>query len=185
MIGLLCNAQGCPVAVQVFEGNKGDPTTLTEQVEKVRTRFGLERVVFVGDRGMITEARIRTDLRPNGLDWITSLRAPAIRALVQSGSLQLSLFDTKDLAEITDAAYPGERLVVCRNPLLAEERARKRRELLDATERELCAIAEATVRRKNPLRGKDRIALGRGQSARSIQGGQALPCRHHGHRAAL
>jgi transposase len=159
VIGLLCNADGCPVAVEVFEGNKGDPTTLTEQVDKVRSRFGLEHVVYVGDRGMITDARIRSDLRPRGLDWITSLRAPAIRALVQSGSLQLSFFDTKDLAEITDAAYPGERLVVCRNPLLAEERARKRRELLEATERELDAIAEATRRRKNRLRGRDRIAL--------------------------
>jgi hypothetical protein len=160
VFGLLCNARGCPVAVEVFAGNTGDPTTLASQIEKIRTRFGLERVVWVGDRGVLTEKRIAEELRPvEGLDWITALRAPAIRQLVEKGSLQLSLFDQTDLGEIRDPAYPGERLVVCRNPLLAEERARKREALLEATERELEAIREATRRAKRRLRGQAAIAL--------------------------
>jgi transposase len=160
VVGLLTDGEGCPVAVEVFEGNTGDPKTLASQIGKLRERFGLKHVVLVGDRGMITDARIREDFsQAEGLDWITSLRAPAIAALVQSGSLQLSLFDQKDLAEISDPAYPRERLVVCKNPLLAEERARKRRELLAATERDLEVVAKAVVRTKRPLRGKDQIGL--------------------------
>jgi transposase len=160
VVGLLTDGEGCPVAVEVFEGNTGDPKTLASQIGKLRERFGLKHIVLVGDRGMITDARIREDFsKAEGLDWITSLRAPAIAALVQSGSLQLSLFDQKDLAEISDPAYPRERLVVCKNPLLAEERARKRRELLVATERDLAIIAKAVVRTKRPLRGKDQIGL--------------------------
>jgi hypothetical protein len=160
VFGLLCTAQGCPVAVEVFEGNTGDPTTLAPQVEKIRARFGIQRVVWVGDRGLLTPRRIQQELRPvEGLEWITALRAPAIRKLVESGSLQLSLFDETDLGEICDPAYPGERLVVCRNPLLAEERARKREALLQATERELDAIVAATRRTKRRLRGKAQIGL--------------------------
>ena len=160
VIGLLTNGEGCPVAVEVFEGHTGDPKTLASQVRKLRERFGLTRVVLVGDRGLITDARIREDLSPaEGLDWITALRAPAIAALVEGGSLQLSLFDERDLAEIRDPSYPGERLVVCKNPLLAQERGRKRRELLAATERELEAIAQAVTRAKRPLRGKAPIGL--------------------------
>ena len=160
VIGLLTNGEGCPVAVEVFEGHTGDPKTLASQVRKLRERFGLARVVLVGDRGMITDARIREDLSPaEGLDWITALRAPAIAALVEGGSLQLSLFDERDLAEIRDPSYPGERLVVCKNPLLAQERGRKRRELLAATERELEAVAQAVARAKRPLRGKAQIGL--------------------------
>lgn len=159
LFGLICNAEGCPVAVEVFEGNLGDPTTVAAQIEKVRSRFGLERIVFVGDRGMLTEARIRQDLAPAQIDWISALRSPAIRALLESGTLQLSLFDQRDLAEIRDPAHPGERLIACRNPLLAEERARKRRDLLEATERDLCRIAAAVGRQRNPLRSKERIAL--------------------------
>jgi hypothetical protein len=160
VFGLLTNGAGCPVAVEVFEGNVGDPKTLAAQIKKLRERFGITRVVLVGDRGMITEARIREDLAPiAGLDWITALRAPAIQALAASGALQLSLFDQQDLAEITHPAYPGERLIVCKNPLLAEDRARKRRELLDATERALAPIAAATQRGRRPLRGRTRIAL--------------------------
>jgi hypothetical protein len=137
VFGLLCAADGCPVAVEVFEGNTADPTTLAAQIEKLRQRFQLNRVVLVGDRGMITAARIEADLRPAGLDWITALRAPDIRALAEDGGpLQLSLFDTRDMAEITAPDYPGERRVVCRNPALAIERARKREDLLLATERE-------------------------------------------------
>jgi len=122
-------------------------------------KIGLDRVIFVGNRGLITEARIREEIRPvKGLEWITALRASRICKLVDSGSLQLSLFDEKDLAEITDPSCPGERLVVCRNPMLAEERGRKRRELLKATEKELEKIARATKRGKRPLKGKDNIA---------------------------
>lgn len=158
LFGLLCTAEGCPIAVEVFDGDTGDPRTLAVQVEKVRTRFGLHRVVFVGDRGLLTDARIREDLRPlPGLDWITALRAPAIRELVRTGTLQLSLFDEQDLAEITSPDYPGERLIVCRNPLLAQERARKREDLLRATERDLAAVAAATRRTQRPLRGKAQI----------------------------
>ncbi len=160
LFGLLTNGEGCPVAVEVFAGNVGDPKTLPAQIQKLRTRFGIARVVLVGDRGMLTEARLRADLQPiEGLDWITALRAPAIQALVTSGAIQLSLFDQQDLAEITHPDYPGERLIVCKNPFLAEERARKRRELLEATERDLAAITAATQRARRPLRGQARIAL--------------------------
>lgn len=159
-IGLLTTKEGCPVAVEVFEGSRADPKTVASQVQKLRSRFGLERVVLVGDRGMLTEARIREDLRPaEGLSWVTALRAPAIRGLVERGDLQLSLFDETDLGEITSPEYPGERLVVCRNPLLAEERARKRESLLQATERVLEKIACATRRKRRPLRGEKEIAL--------------------------
>lgn len=151
--GLVTDAAGCPVAIEVFAGNTGDPSTVQGQVDKVRERFGIERVVLVGDRGMVTQARIE-HLREHsqGVDWITALKAPQIQKLRDGGSLQLSLFDEKDLAEITDPAYPGERLVVCRNPLLADERARKRGELLAATEERLRKVA-ATVERKR-ARGK-------------------------------
>src|SRR6516165_5051159 len=160
VFGLLTNGDGCPVAVEVFEGNIGDPKTLPAQITKIRERFGIARVVLVGDRGMLTEARLREDLRPlEGLDWITALRAPAIQALAAGGVLQLSLFDQRDLAEITHPDYPGERLIVGKNPLLAEERARKRGELLEATERDLAAIAAATQRARRPLHGQARIAL--------------------------
>ena len=158
--GLLCNADGCPVAVEVFEGNTADPKTLGVQIAKIRQRFGLKRVVLVGDRGMLTEARIREELKPiDGLDWITALRAPAIRKLVEAGDLCPSLFDERDLGEITSSLYPDERLVVCRNPLLADERARKRRELLAATEQELDKIVQATRRTRRPLRGAAKIGM--------------------------
>jgi len=158
--GLLCDVEGRPVAVEVFEGNVGDPATLGVQIQKIRQRFGLKRVVLVGDRGMITEARIRDDLQGvDGLDWITALRSSAIRKLVDEGSLQPSLFDERDLAEITSPLYPNERLVVCRNPLLAERRRRKRLELLAATERELAGILTAVKRSRRPLRGSDKIGL--------------------------
>ncbi len=158
--GLLCDGDGRPVAVEVFEGNVGDSETLGSQINKVRKRFGVKRVVLVGDRGMITEARIREDLSPvEGLDWITALRAPAIQALAQQGVIQLSLFDERDLAEITSPDYQGERLIACRNPLLAVERGRKREDLLGATEKELNKIAAATRRRRGRLAGKEQIGL--------------------------
>jgi hypothetical protein len=160
VFGLLTNGDGCPVAVEVFEGNTGDPKTLPAQIKKIRERFAIARVVLVGDRGILTDARLREDLRPiEGLDWITALRAPAIQALAAGGALQLTLFDQQDLAEITHPDYPGERLIVCKNPVLAEERTRKRGELLEATERDLATIAAATQRAKRPLRGQARIAL--------------------------
>ena len=155
--GLLCARDGCPVSVEVFAGNTADPSTVGAQVAKLRQRFGLSRVVLVGDRGMLTEARIREEVEPAGLDWISALRGPAIRALVESGAVQLSLFDERDLVEVTSDAYPGERLMVCRNPLLAEERARKRAALLDATEAVLAPIAVATRREKRRLRGESKI----------------------------
>jgi Transposase DDE domain len=159
VFGLMCTAEGCPVAVEVFEGNVGDPSTLASQISKLKQRFGLERVVLIGDRGMITEARIKETIEPAGIDFITALRAPAIRSLAEAGTIQLSLFDAHDLAEISSPDYPGERLIVCRNPLLAEERTRKRCELLDATEQELLDIQARVRRAKRPLRGKDKIAL--------------------------
>lgn len=160
VFGLVCDRHGCPIAVEVFPGNTSESKTFVAQIQKVRQRFRVTRVVWVGDRGMITQARIEQDLRGvQGLEWITTLRAPQIRALVRSGSLQLSLFDERDLAEITDPAYPGERLVACRNPFLAAERARKRDELLQATQKRLDAIVEATGRPKRALRGQARIAL--------------------------
>jgi hypothetical protein len=161
VFGLLCNADGCPVAVEVYEGNTGDPTTLKDQIEKVRTRFGLSRVVFVGDRGLLTSARIREELAPvEGLDWVSALRAEQIRKLAQDdGPLQPSLFDQTDLAEFQHPDFPGERLIACFNPLLADERARKREDLLQATERELEKVAAATRREKRALRGQDKIGL--------------------------
>lgn len=160
VFGLLCNRAGCPVAVEVFDGNTADPMTVAPQIAKLRQRFGLSRIVLVGDRGLLTEARIRDELQPvAGLDWITALRSSAIQQLVSTGALQLSLFDQRDLAQLTSPDYPGERLVVCKNPLLAAERARKRADLLHATERELEKIVTATQRPKRRLKGQDKIGL--------------------------
>jgi transposase len=160
--GLLCAPDGCPVAIEVFDGNTADPKTLATQVGKLKQRFGLDHVVLVGDRGMITQARIAEDLRATGLDWITSLRAPVIKTLMAGGALQLSLFDQRDMASITSPDFPGERLVVCRNPDLAAERARKRQDLLAATERDLARIRARVMRKSDPLRGATEIALAAG-----------------------
>jgi Transposase DDE domain len=176
VIGLMCAADGCPVAVEVFEGNTADPLTLSTQIDKLKQRFKLQRVVMVGDRGLLTNARIEQTLQPAGLDWITALRAPAIKELAaEGGPLQPSLFDDRDMAEITSPDYPGERLVVCKNPLLAEERARKRTELLAATEKELARIAARVQRAHRPLRGAAAIGqavgavLGRRHMAKHFQ----------------
>src|SRR3954464_14905040 len=139
--------------------------TLAPQIDKLKQRFGLTHVVLVGDRGLITEARIGADIKSAGLDWITALRGPAIKDLLNSGIIQLTLFDTRDMASITAPGFPGERLVVCRNPDLAAERARKREDLLAATERDLARIQAAVARKRNPLRGTAEIALA---SARSL-----------------
>jgi len=166
VIGLLCDPEGRPVAVEVFDGNTGDPATLAPQIQKLRQRFGLERVVLVGDRGMLTSARIREELRPvEGLSWISALRGPAIAKLVGQRAIEPSLFDERDLAEIISPDYPGERLMVCRNPLLAHERARKREDLLAATDKELAKIAAATTRERRPLRGAAAIGVRVGRVA--------------------
>jgi transposase len=151
--GVMTDGQGRPIAVEVYPGNTGDPTTVGDQVEKLRQRFGLERVVLVGDRGMLTQPQLDKLQKHPGLGWITALTSGAIRELVQKGALQLSLLDQKNLAEITSPDYPGERLVVCHNPLLEEERRRKRQALLEATEKSLRKIAKEVARRKNkPLK---------------------------------
>jgi len=157
--GLLTSKEGIPVAIEVFNGNTGDPKTVASQVTKVKDRFGITRVVLVGDRGMLTAARLREDVRPEGLDWITALRAPQVKKLARDGDLQLSLFDVQDLAEITSPDFPGERLVACMNPFLEAERARKRESLLTATEADLEKIAAACARARRPLRGQDKIAV--------------------------
>ena len=180
--GLLCDAEGRPVAVEVFDGNTADPATVGAQIDKLRRRFGFSRVVLVGDRGMLTEARIREDVRPAGLDWISALRGPAIRSLVESGAVRMSLFDETDLVEIRSDAYPGERLMVCRNPLLAEERARKRGRAAPGHR----GVARShrggheTGEVAPEGRGQDRCAGGQGR--RQIQDGQAL---RSGYRSGL
>ncbi len=150
--GLVTDRDGRPVAVEVFPGNTADPTAFVATVDKIRDRFSLTDIVMVGDRGMITQARIDDLKTLPGAGWVTALRAPAIKKLAQHGAIQLSLFDETDLAEITHPDYPGERLVVCRNPALAQERARKRRELLAATDTALDKIVTAvtTGRLKDP-----------------------------------
>jgi transposase len=147
----------------VFDGNTADPMTLAPQIDKLKQRFHLDHVVLVGDRGMITEARITEDIKSAGLDWITTLRAPAIKELLNSGTLQLTLFDQRDIASITSPDFPGERLVVCRNPDLATERSRKREELLVATEKDLARVKAAVARKRDPLRGTAKIALAVGE----------------------
>lgn len=160
VFGLLCDAQGCPVAVEVFEGNTADSTTLQTQVKKVQERFGLKQVVLVSDRGVITQARISEDLKQvEGLDWITALRACQVQQLFFAGVLSLSLFDSSDWVELTAQSYPDERLIACRNSALAQRRAYKREELLQATEQELNKIVAATQRPVNPLQGKDAIGV--------------------------
>lgn len=168
--GLLCAPDGCPVAIEVFSGNTADPPTFTAQVNKIRKRFGITRVVLIGDRGMITSKRIDEDLREvDGLDWITALRSDSIKKLVKNDTIQLSLFDERDLAEVTSDDYPGERLIVCRNPLLAAERARKRQELLTVAEKKLDAVAKAVSREKRPLRGEGQIGLRVGRELKNTK----------------
>ena len=160
VFGLVCTAEGCPISVEVFKGNTADPATVAAQVSKLKERFGIERVAWAGDRGMLTSARIEQVLKPQGMDWVSSLRAPQIAQLAaEHGPFQPSLFDERNLLELTSQHFPDERLVVCRNPLLAEERARKRLELLQATEADLAKIVAATQRARHPLRGEQAIAL--------------------------
>ena len=167
--GLTCDPEGRPVAVQVFKGNTADPTAFISAAAMVKGRFGLKDVVMVGDRGMITSARIEALKEVGGFGWLTSLRAPSIAALVSSGALQMSLFDEVNFAEITHPDYPGERLVACLNPALAAERARKRTELLAATEVLLGEVKAAVERQRRPLRGKDKIALRAGKIVNKLE----------------
>ena len=157
--GLLTSKDGIPVAIEVFKGNTGDPTTVASQVDKLKDRFGLGKVVLAGDRGMLTAARLREDVAPAHLDWITALRAPQVKALVRDGDLQLTLSGQAGLAEITSPDFPGERLIACMNPFLEAGRARKREALLAATGADLGKIAAACARARRPLRGKDTIAV--------------------------
>jgi hypothetical protein len=159
--GLLTDSRGCPVAVEAFPGNTADPATVEAAVEKLRARFGLTDIVLVGDRGMLTSARIERLREVGGIGWVSCLRAPAIRALVEAGDLQLGLFDERNLAEITSPDFPGERLVVCRNPALAAERARKREALLAATEVALGTVAGMVERGR--LRSAAAIGLRAGR----------------------
>jgi transposase len=150
--GVLTDVQGRPLAVEVYPGNTGDPTTVPDQVEKLRGRFGLKRVVLVGDRGMLTQAQINALRQRPGLGWLSALRPEAIRKLIEKGCLERSLFDERSLAEIASPDFPGERLVACFNPLLEERRRRKRESLLAATEKQFARIAaEVARRRKKPL----------------------------------
>ena len=162
VFGLLCNRAGCPVAVEVFNGNTADPNTLGAQIEKLRHRFQLRRVVLVGDRGMITEARIREELKPIERSGIGSRRCgprPSANWSRRGSIVEVSFFDERDLAEIQSPDYPGERLIVCKNPLMATRRAKKRQALLEATERELNKIVTATTRARRPLKGEAPIGL--------------------------
>ncbi len=173
VFALLRDRHGCPVAVEVFEDNPADPGTVGTQIQTLRERFSLSRVVLLGDRGLVTEARIRDELAPAGLDWITALRAPAIQSLVQNGDVEPSLFDGCDLAEITSTElYPGERLVVCRNPRLAARRAHMRQALLAATEVALGQLVAATTQEHQPLRGQHNIAVRVDRALRQYQVGQ-------------
>ncbi len=174
--GVMTDGAGRPVAVEVYPGNTGDPTTVGDQVEKLRQRFGLVRGVLVGDRGMLTQPQIDKLRERPGLGWITALTSGAIRTLVEKGALQLSLLDQKNLAEITSPDYPGERLVVCHNPLLEEERARKRQALLEATEKSLAKIAKGVARRKKKLLRAAEIGLKVGKVLGRYKVGKHFDC---------
>ncbi|MCP4566549.1 MAG: IS1634 family transposase [FCB group bacterium] len=162
--GLLCNQEGCPVAIEVFKGNTGDPTTVKVQIEKLTSRFGLKRIIIVGDRGMLTSARIREDLKPiDGIDWISALKAPQIRKIMRDNEIEKSLFDKRDIAEITHPDFPDERLMVCYNPLLETKREKTRQSLLAATEKDLQKIVKATLRKQKPLRTVKEIGIAVGK----------------------
>ncbi|NEO31970.1 MAG: IS1634 family transposase [Symploca sp. SIO3C6] len=173
VFGLLCNQEGCPIAVEVFSGNTNDTETLEKQIEKVRSRFGLRRMVWVGDRGMITQTRINQELTATeGIDWITALRGSQIRKLAEVEVIQLGLFDQTNLVELESSFYPGERLIACRNPIVAQSNQLKREQLLQATEKELESIVAATNREKRALIGADKIGLRVGKVINRYQVGK-------------
>ena len=175
--GVMTDGEGRAVAVEVYPGNTGDPTTVADQVEKLRERFALSRVVLVGDRGMLTQPQIDKLQEHPGLGWITALVSAAIRELVQKGALQLSLLDEKNLAEITSPDYPGERLMVCHNPLLEEERGRKRQALLEATEKSLRKIGKEVARRKKKPLTAAEIGLKVGKVLGHYKVGKHFDCK--------
>ena len=181
--GLLCDKPGRPIAVEVFSGELHDDKTLPSQVEKLKARFALKTVIVVSDRGMVTKANIELLRDTEGVGWITALKAPQIKRLVKDRALQLSLFDEHNLAEITAEDYPGERLVVCRNPLVAAERARKRDELLAATERGLAEITERVDARHAARRRRDRPR--RRSRGQALPHEEALRARDHRHQLRL
>lgn len=178
--GLLCNEDGIPVAIEVVEGNTGDPKTIPAQVERLRERFGLERVVVVGDRGMVTDARIREDIVTVGYDWISALVHKSILPLVEAKVITPSLFDERGLGEITHPDYPGERLIACYNPIRAEDQVRKREELLALTEKGLQKVADACRREKKPLRGVAEIGLKAGAALGKYKMAKFFSLRVHG-----
>ena len=157
--GLLCNAGGCPLSIDVFKGNTADPQTLKPQIAKLKEDYALRRVILTGDRGMITHKAIREDLQQADVDWISALNAPTIKGLANDGDIHPELFDDRHMAEIASTDFPGERLIVCKNPYLAEERSRNREDLLQCTEAKLQEIQDATKRDKRPLRGADKIGV--------------------------
>jgi len=175
--GVMTNGEGCPVAVEVYPGNTGDPTTVADQIEKLQERFGLSRVVLVGDRGMLTQPQIDKLKQHPGFGWITALTSTAIRELVKQGALQLSLLDQKNLAEISAPDYPGERLMVCHNPVLEEERRRKREELLEATEKSLEKIGKEVARRKKKSLTAAEIGLKVGKVLGRYKMGKHFECK--------
>ncbi len=175
VFGILCNQEGCPIAVEVFEGNSLDHQTLGQQISKVRQRFGISQVVWVGDRGTITNANIVDELKAKeGADWITALTKSQIRKLAEVDQIQLGLFDEQDVIEIESSDYPGERLIACRNPLMAQKNAQVREELLLATEKELDKIKKATQREKRALKGADKIGLRVGKVLNKFKVGKFL-----------
>ena len=158
--GLMCDKEGRPVSIEVFKGNVKDPKTFAKQIPKVLKRFKLKNIVFVGDRGMITQKNIKNDLsKIEGIEWITALRGNQIQKLLRNGRFKPEDYEKQKIGEITAPEYPKERLIVCRNPLLAQERHRERNELIAATEKELKKIKQSVDRPKKPLRGKIKIAL--------------------------
>lgn len=162
--GLLCNAEGCPVAVEVFEGNTNDHQTVASQVQKLKGRFGLEHVVLVGDRGMVSETTIREELEPLGLDWVTALKEASVRKLAEARVITPSLFDTDRMAEIRHPDFPGERLIACFNPFTKERSLRRREDLLQTTERHLQKVLDATQRKTKPLRSAGDIGMAAGKA---------------------
>lgn len=157
-IGLLTNREGCPISIEVFPGNMSDSGTLAAQVDKLKERFNLKNIILVGDRGMITKTKIENTLKPNGISWISCLRSESIRKLIGDAAIQSTLFDDTNIAEISSPMYPDERLIVCRNPDLADKRRHTREELLIETEKMLLKIKRSVERKRTPLSGKDNIA---------------------------
>ena len=170
VFGLLCSAKGCPIAVEVFEGNTSDGATLNGQIEKVRKGWGIENVVWVSDRGILTNSKIKELVKPTeGLDYITGLTKPQIRKLAEVEVIQLGLFDQVNLVEFESEDYPDERLIACRNPLIAQKNQQQREALLEAVEKELDLIVQATQREKRALKGQDKIALRVGKVLNQFQ----------------